>query len=59
MMTQADILSKNEDGFSDYTFPVGQAAKPSNFESTFPDLAGPQLNEQSPIRPIKYFANDR
>lgn len=53
-MTQADILGKNQDPFLD-----PKSARPSGFtDSQFPDSI-PNLSEQSPIRPSKYFASDR
>ena len=49
MMTQADIIGKNEE----------QSNRPSDFGGDGFPISPPNLSEQSPIRPNKYFANDR
>lgn len=55
MMTQADILGKNQDSFLESK----EFQKPQGFDSQFPDPIRSNLGEQSPIRPYKYFASDR
>lgn len=57
MMTQADILGKNQDPFLDTT--SRRANKPTGFDEQFPEAGISNLSEQSPIRPSKYFATDR
>lgn len=87
MMTQADILAKNDETYADVTIPANSRAqnlaydnpgsqldevnetasnatqripKPTNFgDNQFGSLNAFDLNEQSPIRPSKYFASDR
>jgi hypothetical protein len=73
-MTQADLLGKNQDTYTelsanrnnrrDSNQSVEQQVPtrpPTNFGTAqFPDLTGSStLSEQSPIRPMKYFATDR
>jgi hypothetical protein len=56
MMTQADILARNEENSTQYT---SISNKPIGFDSSFPNIDSFNLSENSPIRPSKYFASDR
>ena len=68
-MTQADILAKNDkcmlvenietnQDFEDQQQTASRPSKPTNFGKDFPAINLFNLNEQSPIRPSKYFATD-
>lgn len=58
-MTQADILGKNQDPFLESSSTNRRINKPTGFDEQFAEASIPNLSEQSPIRPSKYFATDR
>jgi hypothetical protein len=73
MITQADLISRNDKSLlvenaeyapeePDETQPGPsnrtEPQKPTTFGSQFPTMKLFELNEQSPIRPSKYFADD-
>jgi hypothetical protein len=68
MMTQADIIARNEDRNNNSNQEIDssnipsqiQVEKPTDFSGRqFPSLHLVDFTEQSPIRPSKYFAPDR
>ncbi len=68
-MTQADLIGKNDKSIlvenAEYNpdqveeeVQPGPSSRPNTFGAQFPALKIFELNEQSPIRPSKYFAED-